>query len=522
MHRSLHRSPGLLLVVLGCLLGSMGLAQEAPTGPIIELPRVVVTDSRDLPPPERWRYAEIPGFEVLTNASDRDTQKLIQDFQSFNFAVDVVWRGLQQKTGEPISLIICGRGGKFDAFAPRIGNSPDTGRASLLLQEREKAAIVLDFQAKTIQLSNLADAPAGAPAPVAADAEAADADAAVPGANSGEMEVDAYKQLYREYLRHLMSRAQPRFPAWFEEGLAQLFMGMTFDSRTITFAKLEDPNLASLSGGVEDRDFNKALEGRALMPLQEMFSIERGSSTATNPLGSIWAKQSQAFVHLCLYGEGQRYQKGLITLLLRIQKEPVTEKLFRECFNKSYQDMLGILRGYQQFTAYKSLEWRLPKGQSIERPPLIALREATQAEIGRVKGEALRLAGQPAAAHTALIAPYVRGERDPRLLAALGLEELSAGHDDRAEKFLTAATTAKVERPRAYLELARIRYQASLAAASTTGDRFSDEQVSQIMAPLLVGRTQSPALPEIYELMSDTLVRGANVPAKETIALLYD
>ena len=33
--------------------------------PIIELPKFEVTDSRVLPAPEKWRYAAIPGFEVL-------------------------------------------------------------------------------------------------------------------------------------------------------------------------------------------------------------------------------------------------------------------------------------------------------------------------------------------------------------------------------------------------------------------------------------------------------------------------
>ena len=32
---------------------------------IIELPKFEVTDSRLLPQPEKWHYAEIPGFEVL-------------------------------------------------------------------------------------------------------------------------------------------------------------------------------------------------------------------------------------------------------------------------------------------------------------------------------------------------------------------------------------------------------------------------------------------------------------------------
>ena len=56
------------------------------------------------------------------------------------------------------------------------------------------------------------------------------------------------------------------------------------------------------------------------------------------------------------------------------------------------------------------------------------------------------------------IAPYVRGERDPRLLAALGLDEKLAGHDERARKFLEAAAAGIAVRARAWLELARLRF----------------------------------------------------------------
>lgn len=514
-----HCARQIFFLGVGVLAGG-AFAQDKSTDPIVELPKVVVTDSRDLPPPERWSYAEIPGFEVLTNASEKNTQRLIRDFQSFCFAIDVVWPGLQ-KNSQPMALIVCGRGGKFDVFVPGQKNDADSGRASLLFQDREQAAIVLDFEAKTIRLSSVAAAQ-NAATDLAAPVAAEDQNLADPNANSGEMEIDTYKQLYREYIRYLMSRAQPRFPAWFEEGLAQLFMGMTYDEHTITFAKLEDPNEVSISGAAIDHDFNRALEGRALMPLPDLFAVERGSATATNPLGSIWAKESQAFVHYCLYGEGQRHQKAFITFLLRLQKEPLSEKLFKECFNKSYNSMLTDLRGYQQMAAYKAREWRMPKGQSNPPPPLVPFREATQSEIGRIKGDTLRLAGHPEAAHAALVAPYIRGERDPRLLAALGLEELDAGHQDRAEKFLTAAVAAKAERPRAYLELARFRYQGALGATPASEARLSAAQVEQVVTPLLAARTQKPVLPEIYELMSDTLARSAEVPKREMIAPLFD
>ncbi len=57
---------------------------------IVELPVFTVQDSRLLPEREIWRYARIPGFEVLSNASDRSATRLIRDFQRFHQALVAV------------------------------------------------------------------------------------------------------------------------------------------------------------------------------------------------------------------------------------------------------------------------------------------------------------------------------------------------------------------------------------------------------------------------------------------------
>ncbi len=525
---------GLLLIFgLFALDALRGVAEElaaASKEAPVALPAYTVTDSRDLPPPEAWRYSEIPGFEILSNASDRETLRLLKDFQMFNQAVGIVWPALLGRSPVPVSLIICGRGGKFDAFVPKSADAgANQALASLFLRNAEHSAIVVDFEAREIAISGL-DTLGGA--------------AAGGVENNGYMEVDAYKQLYREYVHSLLARSTPRMPAWVEEGLAQLLMGMKFDRKNIQFAKLEDPNTLSISqaaaadqnasatdagdtgaatAAAEDRDFNAALQRRPLMPFPEMFAVTHDSAIARNPLGSNWAKQSCAFVHMCLYGVGQRYQKGFVNFLLRTStmKEPPTEALFKECFGVSYKSMLIELRGYIDFTNYKSLEWNA-KGGGFPEPAPIVLRAATEAEVGRIKGDAFIMAERMDNARVALVAPYARGERDPNLLAALGLYERSAGNDERARKFLEAATAGKVVRPRAYLELARQRYQAALAKPAAPGGRLSLGQTTEIVSLLLPARSQPPAMPEIYELMGDTLVRGVDTPPKDMLQVLFE
>jgi hypothetical protein len=134
------------LLVMGCLGPTAGLGAAEPTGDIVELPTYTVTDRRELPAPETWYYGRIAGFEVLSNASEKATKRLVGDFQRFYLALSLVWPGVQQKYAVPTALILCGKGAKFDAFIPPGQQRPNRAMASLTLRAGEQAAIVIDFQ----------------------------------------------------------------------------------------------------------------------------------------------------------------------------------------------------------------------------------------------------------------------------------------------------------------------------------------------------------------------------------------
>ncbi|MDO8538962.1 MAG: hypothetical protein Q7S40_00865, partial [Opitutaceae bacterium] len=509
------------------LSGFASAAEDAAVGPVIELPKFIVTDTRELPPPEQWRYGTIAGFEVLSNASDRATQRLLRDFDMFRQALGHVWP-IRTRISHSTALIICGRKGKFDAFVPGVRLGPDVALASLMLKKDDHTAIVIDMQATTLNILNIDGL-----------------NDAATGTDSGLISVEHDKQLYREYVRYLLSQMEPRAPAWFEEGLSQIIMKMQFDRKWIEFARLEDPNTVSAQAAMtaelnalataddpdaatlpgapaEDRDFNAALNRRALVPFERFFAVKHDSAEAISPLGNNrWAKQAYAFVHMCLYGYNGKYQKQFTTLLARSAREPVTETMFKECFNMSYKQMLMQIRSYVEFTVYQHREYR-SKTDVILPPPPLVLRDATESEVGRIKGEALLAAGHKAAARRELIAPYVRGERDPKLLAALGLFEHAEGEKDRARKFLEASVAAKADRPSAFLELARIRYDEALAKPAGPDKSLSAAQANSVINLLLAARKQPPPMPAVYELLADTWVRSSVTPKRDDVTILAE
>jgi hypothetical protein len=264
------------------------------------------------------------------------------------------------------------------------------------------------------------------------------------------------------------------------------------------------------------------LQNVALPPLEEMFAVAHDSPVALHPIGSIWAKECYAFVHYCLYGNRGSRQQQFFAFTLRASREPVTEAMFKECFGCSVRSMLTELRGYIDYATYKSTEFHTRKGQTLPEPPKIEFRDATEAEVGRIKGEAFRLAGDLDAASQAMVVPYMRGERDPQLLAALGLCQQAAGDQARARQLLEAAVQGKAVRPRAYLELARMRYADAVAKPMEAGGKFSPQQMAGILRPLFAARTQPPPMIEVYELIADTWAQSAVAPTHENLAVVAE
>jgi hypothetical protein len=478
----------LALVLASGALGTRGAAVDSTPGDeIIELPKFIVTDSRVLPLPEAWRYAEIPGFEILSNASARETARFVRDFQMLQEVVSGIWPAARLATPVvPTSLVLCARGNSFDVFLPSNAVRESLQMNSLFLQDDERVAIVIDFALNDLQLGD------------------------------GTTEAsDPYRAFYLQYFRFLIRRmsVQPP-PPWLEEGLVQLFASVDFNKKMIDFAKIGDG-----FGGANSGDFNQRLAQRGLVPMATLFAAVRPSQDEA----PFWDSQAYEFVHLCLYGVGKRYQKPFLQFVSRAGQEPVTEAMFKECFGMSYKEMELELRSYADFTAYQYIQFRAKKGtKGLDEPPAIQLRDATDAEVGRIKGEALRLAGNADAAHNALIAPYIRGSRDPQLLAALGLSELASGQTDRARKFLEAAAKAKAVRARAYLELARLRYAAAEAQSADGKGPLNAEQTAQVLQPLFTARTQPPPMREMYEFVLDVWAHSTRVPTRADYDLLLD
>jgi hypothetical protein len=191
---------------------------------------------------------------------------------------------------------------------------------------------------------------------------------------------------------------------------------------------------------------------------------------------------------------------------------------------------MAIGGGYVSGAYIGGIYLRPPESTRVAVEPL---RDATVAEVSRIKGGFNRLeipyvrAVYPALtekyvdqARRTLRKAYTSGERDPRLLAELGLCECDAGNDAGAIEFLTGAVSARAPRPRCYYELSRIRL-ASLRKPESSR-KLSGQEASRVVEPLLLMRGQQPALGEAYELMAETWLSSSGKPGPEHWAMLEE
>jgi len=327
----------------------------------------------------------------------------------------------------------------------------------------------------------------------------------------------------------------PHFPSWFIAGLqgpCGLYMNHSLRS-TLRGDVLVLPNALWISPsktlairrrvhwdpGDKDGPYREHL-----LSLDALF---RGSESDEER--GLWNAESGLLVRWGLFKSGNR--SGFLRFVDETTREPITEPLFRKYLGLSYGEALKLLCDYLPVAVGESIE--VPFSELPERPT--EFREASQTEIARIIGDWGRLEARSASGTSEAYRRdcmeqadrlyeriFARRERDPLFLAAFGLYELQAEDTLRARQALRAAAEAGVVRPRAYVELARLRLEESLPSAQEGIGDLSTEEYSEVTALLTTARMQMPSLRTSYSLMSRTLGHAPSRPSLDDLETLAE
>jgi len=318
-------------------------------------------------------------------------------------------------------------------------------------------------------------------------------------------------------------------PSWFVSGFLGLYAQMKFKDDTITLAPTvwgSETETRRIQRGKRSGDPVKI----TLLPMSEFLA---GRAITEEPRDAarihLWFAQAELFIRWALEEHEDARHAAFWKFLDRSCTEPVTEVMFRECFGAGFYEISDKLKFFVSTAISQTTTWR--SAETMEDPPL-ELRNATGGEIARIKGEWERLEASYVRARSPVREAYLNlgrrtlrhaydlGDRDPRLLASLGLLECDAGNEAGAREFLEPAVQGGVIRPRAYLELARLYFNTARTQPAGADDKFSADQAAAILAPLAAGGRQAPPLLETYQLIADVWAHCAAAPPPNEMATL--
>lgn len=269
------------------------------------------------------------------------------------------------------------------------------------------------------------------------------------------------------------------------------------------------------------------------------------------------------------------HENAFARFLEQSRHKPITEAVFVECFGFGYGEMQSILARYLVTIGQEPfvLSSHITRGWSPD-DPVPPLRAATADEIGRIIGDWLRMqagslsenrlverdaylraagrvlehayrddndlspsvgllppkdieqrsretmADTKSLEKAAIIAPG--NIRDPRLLAVYGLYYFDLGDAASARVLLEATVQAKIPRPAAYIALANLNRAAALAKPAGKNGKFSDRQVSAILAPLRTVIDNWKLDAEGYLLAAQTWSHAEAKPSLADLHVLVD
>ncbi len=501
----------LVLLALGLLAVPLRAAEDQA----VALPPFLVEEMSKGPP---WRYTEAIGYEVLARCSDATTRRVLEvNHTLYQLLTDILPPSLRIDFTVPKALIL------YDQeLTPAASKEVIAG----LLRDTKAN------EPPDIELSNGFRISRGGAAQrqmrFLPNMRLWDRDAMTVFMITRRDDFDASTMaLTHNYVSYLVKGRVPTLPAWFIHGFLAMYDDIKFAGTRLNLAPLEWLSLAHT-----ETVKKTPLTAPRAAALADLFAHRMPPSDPEQtyePL-KLWQATAQLFVRWALDPEGGARKAAFHRFTERAVIVGHSEELFRECFGVDYAAAQTELTAYLPEAVRRTVVF---KPEKLTKLPPLLMRNATDGQIARIKGDWERLEISYVKVLFPQLAPkyleqarrtlrraYDRDDRDPRLLAALGLCEVDAGNPAAAQEFLEAAAAIGLERPRANYELGRLRLAQARAKPEGPDGQLNVTQTAWVLAPLFAARAGKPPLPEVYEAIGDTWAASAVAPTRRHLAVL--
>jgi len=501
------------LIVLALVLPLRSVRAQDPAG-AVALPPFLVEEDKKGPP---WRYGQIPGFEILSRCSDRTTRDLAETHYRLHQLLTLLLpERLQVSFAVPRAMIF---------YDESLQSASSKEVLASMLGHAAKDSVPVDTPWSGAGRRGSYGPPV-ARISFLPNLRLWDRDAMMVFSIVREGGYDSDRlALTPDYINYLVTSRTPPLPWWFMSGIFTLY-GLTEYETGALYVR----PITWVSESATDALKSDPKAPVELVPLQEFFTTAPPRPTPENEARrQIWLSQCALFIRWALDGRTPEQRDAFGDLVARAATG-ITPEAFQHCFGVDFTAADKLLADYLRTAVRKAIT--LKPAQPI-KPPKIELRNATDAEIARIKGDWERLeVGYVRSrmpdyadkyldqARRTLRRAYDLGLRDPQMLAVAGLCECDAGNDGTAREYLELASRLGPLRPRANYELARLRFNEAIASPAGESGRLSPAQLGRIFTPLFAARAQAPAQAEVYELIAQVWASSAYVPTREHLMVL--
>lgn len=554
-------SVGVLFVSCASAFLSPAQAEEKSASEvIIKMDPYVVSGERVLPPPESWRYVSVPalertkgndvlvapGYEVLSNLSEKNTRIFVEELQLLQFTGTLFWPLVERtlprhppmiivldrtkqawsakdKTnplswqGDPITAT-AGSSTGFDSSQFRTGLQSLTPMQGFGSDPLADPTLTANPMGTRITPSNQDP---NNPDPTAPDtyepdpfakrggrrlpagfthvraengivAAQVNADKPLAAADELPTEEALADDLSGKIAEFALASLPQKPPLWFRSGMGWLVATTQVSPTRIIFGDTK---------GMFDKN-------ETMPPLAALLTKTEALTYEDDLLAA-------AFTHYGLCGNDNKNAAKFMTLVERQTQGPITAPQFKEIMGSSIEEMEVTLANYaRNFASYKSHEVK-------DLPPMtpFAVREATQSEVARLQAESLITQHKPDQALNALRIAYWRGERDLAMLSVLADLEEQQGSLDRARKISQALITLPAPPPRVFLVEARLRYR-DILANKKPGEKITAKETQIVMGPLGRAVQAGQSSEDVWTFFSDVVLRSGGRPHESITTLL--
>jgi len=513
-------------LLIGFVAGGLGaplcsLAAERAPAPAaasaipVALPPFIVEEPTKGPP---WRYTEAMGYEVLSRCNDATTKRVVEaHYRLHQLLEEVLPPELQLKLSVPRALIL------YDEEL-----QPAASKEVIARMLRTPAG---PGPAVPVPFTGARSSSMSAPVPKFSflpNLRLWDRDAMTVFMIVRREDFDAERlALTPDYISYRLKNRLPTLPPWFHSGFVSFFGNTTFESRGLVTEPLMWLSAAATAAVKSDPK-----TAPPLLPLEDFFAARLGPRDPAAGFEPVrrWQAQAELFLRWGLDSENGARRQAFWRFVELSSRRGASEALFQECFALDFAAVQTELAAYLPQAVRRTLRFRPAR---LKKLLPLALRNATDSELGRIKGDWERLE----IAYVKAIAPdlaqkyldqarrtlqraYERGVRDSGLLSVMGLCEIDAGEDALAREYLETAALLGPMRPRAWYELARLRLTEFRALAVQAQTGLTSEQAAAVLRPLFNARESDPPLPEVYELIAEVWENCAVAPTRGHLLVL--